>query len=170
MTDKQKLQQLFDAALKSPTDFTAGPPKRAFPTSSVPDAEPVRVAPAPAACTETVEPSSPAVVNGSDTAVQPEAPTMAGAFDAAAATELGTLLDEQLRRKSRKRKLEVLVTVAVLLGLTGGASAWFVQSPERVQACKETLRGIRSVDDVKSMVGKYQDTLNRISARSDAPR
>lgn len=33
MTEKEKLQQLFDAALKSPADFSMGPPKRAFPAA-----------------------------------------------------------------------------------------------------------------------------------------
>ena len=40
-----------------------------------------------------------------------------------------------------------------------------MQSPERVQAFTSAMREIRSVGDVKSLVAKYQEALERISAR-----
>jgi hypothetical protein len=101
-----------------------------------------------------------------DATVPTTPPTMAAVLDDAASTELAALLDEQLKRKSRKRKMEALVTACVLLGLTGGGSAWFVNSPDRVQALKEAVRDIRSVGDVKSMVAKYQAALDRVAVRS----
>jgi len=169
MTDKEKLQKLFDAALKSPSDPNGGPLKRAFPTPVL-EAAPIPAAPAPAAFADTVAASprtggSPAGVNEPNGAIGASAPTMAAVLDDAASTELATLLDEQLRRKSRKRRMEALVAAVVLLGLTGGGSAWFVHSPVRVQALTEVMRDIRSVGDVKSMVAKYRAALDRVAAR-----
>lgn len=90
---------------------------------------------------------------------------MAAVLNDAASTELAALLDEQHKRKARKRRMEALVTALVLLGLTGGGSAWFVQDAARVQAFKEAMRDIRSVGDVKSLVAKYQKALDRVAAR-----
>ncbi len=87
-------------------------------------------------------------------------------LDDAASTELAALLDEQMKRKTRKRRMEALVTAVVLFGSAGGGCAWFVQDPSRVQAFMEAMRDIRSVGDVKSMVAKYQAAIDRISARS----
>jgi hypothetical protein len=164
MTDKQKLQQLFDAALKAPTDFNAVTPQRAFPTPVL------DVMPAPASV-ERIEPAPPAatLMTAVDevTADAPsKAPTMAAVLDDAASAELAVLLDEQIRRKKRRHRMEALVTAVVLLGSVGGGSAWFVQSPQRVAAFKEAMRDIRSVGDVKSLVAKYQNALDRVAARS----
>ena len=40
------------------------------------------------------------------------------------------------------------------------------QSPERMRALGEVMQDFRSVGDVKGLVAKYQDALDRISARS----
>lgn len=164
MTDKQKLQQLFDAALKSPTDFSGSELKRAVPTPAfdavrVPATEtaPQPVVASPAPCLAALPADAP---------VSATQPTMAAVLDDAASTELAALLDDQLKRKSSKRKMEALVAACVLFGLTGGGTAWFVHSPDRVQAFKEALREIRSVGDVKSMVAKYQAALDRVAVRS----
>lgn len=166
MTDKEKLQRLFDAALKDPTELKPVPPKRAFPVTSL-DAVPVPAAihPAPVMTSQPM-PQAPVAVLQTDPAPQPTTPpTMAAVLDDAASTELAALLDEQQRRKKRKHRMEALVTALVLLGLTGGGSAWFVSSPDRVQAFKDAIREVRSVGDVKSLVAKYQKALDRIGAR-----
>lgn len=166
MTDKQKLQHLFDAALKAPAEPAGTQPQRAFPTPSF-ESIPVPAAPAQQAPVQPVFVMPPANVMPVDTAapVQTGAPTMAAVLDDAASTELAALLDEQHKRKTRKRRMEALVTALILFGLTGGGSAWFVQDPGRVQAFKEAMRDIRSVGDVKSLVAKYQKALDRVAAR-----
>ena len=176
MTDKEKLQQLFEAALKDPTLPTAQTPKRAFPVSPLeqsaailqplthPSPFPVQAAMRP----EMTMPVTPAVAPVFDAVVVPSAgaaPTMAAVLDDAASTELAALLDEQNKRKTRKRRMEALVTAAVLVGSAGGGTLWFVQSPDRVAAFKEVMGDFRSLGDVKSLVAKYQDALDRIGAR-----
>ena len=159
MTDKEKLQRLFDAALKDPTELKAAPPARAVPVSPLEVAAPVAVFPAQAAA-PALEVQEPATVPQPTTQ-----PTMAGVLDDAASTELAALLDEQFKRKRRKRRIEALVTAAVMLSVCGGSTIWFVQNPQRVQAFKDAIREIRSVGDVKSLVASYQKSLDRIAAR-----
>jgi hypothetical protein len=159
MTDKQKLQHLFDAALKAPTDFSGGPLQRAVPTAAAP------AEPAPAASQVPAPQPSAALPGETDQAEQAEASAMAPPLDKAAADALGVLLDERVRRQARKRRRSALVTATVLLGLTGGGFGWFVQSPERVNAFTAAISEIRSVGDVKSMVARYQAALDRISVR-----
>lgn len=169
MTDQEKLQKIFAAALKEPAHPAGGTPKQAFP-----------VAPSPFPDTPAGK-SDAAVASGAglpDVAVNdrtqesaaPEAAANAipkgPVLDDAASAELAVLLDEQHRRKARKRRREALVTAVVLLGLSGGGFAWFVQAPERIQAFEEVMHDIRSVGDVKSLVANYQAALDRIGARS----
>lgn len=168
MTDKQKLQSLFEAALKDSSVPSTPSLQRAFPVSSL-EAVQVPAAVVPAVSMQPVGPFVPvipvaALPTEKTAPVGP--PTMAVVLDDAASAELAGLLDEQHRRLKRKRKVEALVTAAVLFGITGGGTIWFVQSPQRVQAFGEALRDIRSVGDVKSLVGKYQDALDRVAARS----
>lgn len=168
MTDKQKLQSLFEAALKDSSVPSAQSLQRAFPVPSL-EAVPVPAAVAPALPLQAVAafaPVAPAAVLPAAAPAPAGPPTMAVVLDDVASTELAGLLDEQHRRLKRKRKVEALVTAAVLFGITGGGTIWFVQSPQRVQAFHEALRDIRSVGDVKSLVAKYQDALDRVAARS----
>lgn len=175
MTDKEKLQQLFEAALKDPSLPTAQTPKRAFPVSPLEQSAAIlqpQTQPSPfpvqAAMRSEMMPVTPPVAPVFDAVVVPNtgaAPTMAAVLDDAASTELAGLLDEQHKRKARKRRMEALVTAAVLLGSTGGGTLWFVQSPDRVTAFKEAMGDFRSLGDVKSLVAKYQDALDRIGAR-----
>jgi hypothetical protein len=172
VTDKEKLQQLFAAALKSPVEPSGGPPPRAFPTPilDVVPADKVALsapAPAPSQTPVAVAPAQP-VTSTEETESQPAAENKPAApvLDDAASTELAALLDEQMKRKTRKRRMEALVTAIVFFGSVGGGCAWFVQDPARVQAFKEAMRDIRSVGDVKSLVAKYQESIDRISARS----
>lgn len=87
-------------------------------------------------------------------------------LDAASSAELGALLDAQLKRKSRQRKRELIMTLLVVGGLTGGGFGWFVQSPTRVQAFRDAMSEIRSVGDIKGLVAKYQVALDKIASRS----
>lgn len=151
MTHTEKLQQIFDAALKDNSEFT-NPPAQAFSTS--PSAQQVAVsqlAPAP-------EPEPVMEV--------PAGPAANAGLSAAASEELGVLLEEQHQRKTNKRHCETVVTLAVVLALTVGGAGWFVQSPQRLQAMKEAIHDIRSVGDVKSIAAKYQAALDKIGDRS----
>jgi hypothetical protein len=153
MTDQEKLQQLFQAALKAPPAEGNAAFARAFPTPA-----PVAVAPvseAPPA------PEPPAAVAAST------APVAHAGLDDAASAELGALLDAQMAGQKRKRRRELIGTFVVLLGLTGGGFGWFVQSPTRVQAFREAMADIRSVGDVAAMVAKYQVALDKIATRSN---
>lgn len=159
MTDKEKLQKLFDAAMKAPDPTPQVALQRAFPQGATSAAPPVAATPVPVpVVSPVVEAPSPAVA---------EAPNpQVAVLDDAASTELGALLDEQIARGRSKRKRDALVTALVLFGMTGGSFAWFVQSPERVEAVRSAMREIRSVGDVKSLVAKYQAALDKIGARS----
>lgn len=155
MTDQEKLQKLFDAALRDSS------PVAKAPTQAVP--KPSATQPA----TPEIQEKNVAtcVTAEAVTAPQPVAPEPV--LDKAAADELGALLDEQIRRRKRKHRIESLVTAVVLIGLTGGSAGWFVQSPDRVQAFLSAIAEIRSVGDVKSMVAKYEAALKRISVRGE---
>jgi hypothetical protein len=160
MTDKQKLQSLFDAALKAPAEFS-GSPQRVFPTPAIEAMpEPAAVI-APVFAPPSAAGPAPAAPVAVAVAPMPAAPSL----DAAAAEELGKLLDEQQLRKKRRRRIEALVTACIFFGSTASGTIWFVQDGARVQAFKEAMRDIRSVGDVKSLVAKYQDALDRVAAR-----
>jgi len=152
MTDQEKLQRLFEAALKDTSELSK-PPTRVFPASQA--AAPMAVVqPQP-------EPVAPPVVE------TPAAPVVNAGLSAAESAELGRLLTEQQQRKTRKRRREALVTFGILLAVIGGGTGWFVQSPQRIQAFNEAMRDIRSVGDVTAMVGKYQAALDKVAARSN---
>jgi len=157
MTDNEKLQKLFQAALKAPSVEGKAPLERAFPTPTPvaapqPIAEPIREAVAMPAPPATLEADAPPLAN-------------AGLSEAASA-ELGALLDEQMRRKNRKRRRETIGTLIVFFLFTGGGVGWFVQSPGRIQALKEAIRDIHDAGDIKTMVAKYQKALDRIAVHS----
>jgi uncharacterized protein YggU (UPF0235/DUF167 family) len=153
MTDPEKLQQLFQAALKAPPTEGKATLARAFPTPAPLTAAPVSEA-VPA-------PEPPATVAASST------PVANAGLDDAASAELGALLDEQMARQKRRRKRELIGTLIVVFGLTGGGLGWFVQSPTRIQAFREAMADIRSVGDVAAMVAKYQVALDKIATRSN---
>jgi hypothetical protein len=162
MTDQEKLQKLFDAALRdsSPVEKT---PTRAVPKPLVaPQAEPeTREIPVTASVPAKAA-SKPADAERALLSAE-EIPTL----DKAAAEELGILLDAQMLRQKRKRRRESLVMAVVLIGLTGGGSAWFVHSPQRVQAFLSVIAEIRSVGDIKAIVAKYEAALQRVKVRGE---
>lgn len=168
MTDKEKLQKLFEAALKDPTPAAGSAPQRAFPATSTPHPVPV-AAPAfrttPQVSLDAVLPE-PALEQSAQIPGVASATSNAPVLDDAASSELGALLDEQIARQARKRRRDSLVAALVFFGLTGGGFGWFVQSPDRVEAFKSAMTEIRSVTDVKGLVAKYQAALDKISARS----
>ncbi len=150
MTDQEKLQKLFDAALRAPE----------------PNPQEPAAAPAPP-----VAPPAP-LASGTGTVVAASQPTAAAVtrntgLDDAASAELAALLDERHRRSRSRNRRNSLVTAAVLFGLAGGGYAWFVQSPQRVQALHDAMQDIRSVGDVKSIAAKYHQAFAKIQANSD---
>jgi hypothetical protein len=162
MTDQEKLQKLFQAALQDSSDLNKAP-TRAFPTSAsvpapssvpapMPFTQPVPVAPAPEPVPVVAE-DAPAVL-----------PSNAG-LDEKTSNELGALLDEQRTRLARKRRRDTLVVLGVMFALGGSGFGWFVQDPQRVQAFKDAIRDVRSVGDVKSMVAKYRESLDKVAVR-----
>ncbi len=169
MTDKEKLQQLFDAALKSPTEFSGGPQKRAFPKTPTPHAAAVgcdRLADSEPSVLPQEELTATAAAQHTPVAEAPAAILVAPALDKAAADALGVLLDEKVKKAARRHRRELVVTAIVFFGSIGGGLGWFVQSPERVDAFTSAIREIRSVGDVKSLVAKYQAALDRVATRS----
>lgn len=166
MTDQEKLQKLFQAALQDSSDLNKAP-TRAFPTSGavpapasvqapMPFTHPVPVAPAPAP-----EPEAASVAVEEAPVVLP---SNAG-LDDKTSTELGALLDEQRARLARKRRRDTLVVLGVMFALGGSGFGWFVQDPQRVQAFKDAIRDVRSIGDVKSMVAKYRESLDKVAVR-----
>lgn len=163
MIDQSKLQNIFEAALRDPTPVSQfAPPKQAFPATA--PGAPVQTLPVQSAM-----PNQAPAVESPFVTTQPkaaEAPSNAPVLDDAASDELAKLLDEQQKRRKRKQRIASLTTAAMLVGSVGGGSLWFIQSPDRVTTLMEAIRDIRSVGDVKSLVAKFQDSLDRVAVRS----
>jgi hypothetical protein len=155
MTDKEKLQQLFDAALKSSPLDTTKPLKRAFSEPATPSAPVSKGDPTPIVEAPAIEMAPEA----------PDASPAVGGLDKAAADDLGAMLDKKVRKMARKRRIEVWVTAIVVIGSISGGFGWFVRSPTRVEAFTAALREIRSISDVKSLAARYQKALDRTAAR-----
>jgi hypothetical protein len=168
MTDKEKLQKLFQAALVEVSEEKATL-ARAYPKSTLdtlaaqaatPSAPLIPAQPEPVA-----EASAPevALVAAATDFIQPM--ENAG-LDAVSAEELKILLEEQHLRLKRKRRRETVGALVVFLGLTGGGFGWFVHEPARVQAVREAIQEVRSVGDIAGMVAKYQKALDKIGTRA----
>jgi hypothetical protein len=163
MTDKDKLQKLFQAALLDVNE------EKANLARALPKATDV----APASLAEIPCDPLPAPLPAAESAAAPAAPAtdfvqpMANAgLDAVSAEELRILLEEQHQRLKRRRRRELVGTLLVLLTFTGGGFGWFVHSPERVQAFRDAVREVRSVGDIAGMVAKYQKALAVIGTRA----
>jgi hypothetical protein len=161
-TNNEKLQKLFHAALLDTSEKNASL-TRAFPAVSVTQPQAVEPASVQAASPPVKEPAPEAAPSVSSDLVQPLA--QAGLCDTVS-SELGMLLDEQHRRKVSRRRREVLMTFVILFGLTGGSFAWFVHSPQRVLAARQTLEEIRSAGDVMGIVAAYKKSLAKIATRA----
>jgi len=165
MTDKERLQQLFQAALQD--DFTCErPPTRAFPKSAAAVLPVAEMKAAPVAAAEPLQPSLAEMPVTKPVVPLVESVPNAG-LDEATSAELGVLLDAQLKRVAGKRRRDTVVTLLVLLGLTGGGFGWFVHSPNRVEAFHTAIAEIRSIGDIKGLLAKYQVAFDKIGARSD---
>jgi hypothetical protein len=154
MPDHDKLQQLFNAALKSQPEDYATPPAK------------LRAVPTPAACVQPTPVELPRKVAVAEETPAPVLDVPRG-LKAAESEQLGVLLDDQVRRRRRKHRMEALVTALVLFSLAGGGLGWFVQDKDRVQAFQEALRDVRSVGDIKALVASYKLSLDRIATRSN---
>lgn len=161
-TNNERLQKLFQAALLDTGEKNATL-ARAFPSTSVAQFQALEPAPVQAFIPPVTESAPEIPTSISSDFVQPLA--QAGLCDTVSA-ELGTLLDEQHRRKVSRRRREVVMTFAILFGLTGGSFAWFVQSPQRVSAAKQTFKEIRSAGDVTGIVAAYKKSLAKIATRA----
>ena len=157
MTDQEKLQKLFDAALRDPSEAVKAP-TRVSPTPPVFESQET-------GNTDSVsEPSlkqelQPTVMAGEST--HPN-----HGLDHKTSTELGLLLDEQNRRKSQKARRGALITLVTLIGVVGGGTAWFVSSPDRVKALKSAISEVRSAGDITAILAKYQKAVDAIGNRS----
>lgn len=168
MTDKEKLQKLFQAAL-----LDVGQEKvtlaRAYPKSTLETLAgqaTIPAAPVTPAQSEPVAMVSAQVVAPVATAMDLVQPMENAGLDTAAAEELRTLLEEQHLRLKRKRIRETVGALVVFLALTGGGFGWFVHSPDRVQAVRAAIKEVRSVGDIAGMVAQYQKALDKIGTRA----
>lgn len=91
----------------------------------------------------------------------------AASLDNTISAELGEIMDAKVSKEKRKKRNGRLVMLGLLLGVTGGASAWVVTNPERVEAFKAVAAEIRSVGDIQGMVAKYQKALDKIAVRGE---
>jgi hypothetical protein len=159
MTPKTDLQKLFEAALKDTSDLKGNRPR-------LTQAAPASPRTAAAITPLFVKPVAPPRTEP-ETARETESGTDAPApdFDKQLADELGAQLDEKAASQRRQRKRAALVSLCVLAALTVGPAVWFVQSPERVEAFKKAIAEMRSATDVDSIVGSYQDSLDRVAKR-----
>lgn len=151
MTHTEKLQQIFEAALKDNSEFNK-PLTRAFPASLA--AKPVAA--------EHTPPPEPVVEAPAASA----APATSAGQSESESAELGQRLEDQQQPKTRKLRSDALMTLGILTILTGNAFSWFVNSPQRVVAFHQAIQDVRSVGDVGSTVARYQVALDKIAVRS----
>lgn len=185
MTDQEKLQKLFQAALKdcsevnhtptpafhdSLTQRQDAPPTQPSPSAHVPYSRHETPASAPPVAVGAM-PVQPAAV----AAYAAESQTPPGEFvisipnaglDDQTSAELGKLIDERRSKLKRQYRRSALIAACTFFGLAGGSVAWFVQSPDRVGALNSAIAEVRSAGDVTGMVKKYQLALDKIATRS----
>lgn len=164
MTDKEKLQKLFQAALNDVNEEKVTL-ARAYPKSTLESL--AAQATIPVASVTPVQPEPVAMVPAPVvTAPEFVQPLENAGLDATAAEELRILLEEQHHRLKRKRIRETVGALVVFLALTGGGFGWFVHSPDRVQAVRAAIKEVRSVGDIAGMVAQYQKALDKIGTRA----
>lgn len=106
--------------------------------------------------------TQPAITQPTPTAKSNTAPVL----DDKASDELGDLLEKKLSKESRSRKRNKILTVAAIIIVVGGGAGWFVQSEDRVNTVKGVFSDIRSATDAKELAGSYEESLDKVSARS----
>lgn len=153
MSNNEKMQALFDAALRADPK-----PEKNF-ERVVPEAK-----------LETLEKKTKTkAIEPVETTIEPAKADVVQAveFNKEEAEELGALLEEQMGRADRKRKMSLVWTLFFFGGTALGGVGWFVSDSNRFEALTSVVSDIRSVSDVKSIVAKFQDSLDRISVRGD---
>lgn len=164
MTDKEKLQKLFQAALLD-TNEERVTLARAYPKSTLETLAAQAATPsAPLVAAQPI--SEPVALVPAQAATDLVQPMANAGLDATSAEELRILLEEQHRRLKSKRRRETIGALVVFLGLAGGGFGWFVHDPSRVQAVRDAVKEVRSVGDIAGMVAKYQKALDKIATRS----
>jgi hypothetical protein len=184
MTSPENLDKLFEAALNektAPSRFgTPEEMKKKAPSAFSKNAEAVASKPVQsgspvvvgAAQAETVEVNvpepeiAPDLIDISKTG-DPLAGNAVKSKDETISAELGAILDEKVAREKRSKKRSRLIALGLLIGVTGGTSAWVVTNSERFEALKSVVAEIKSAGDIKGMVAKYQAALDRVSVRGE---
>jgi hypothetical protein len=169
MTDKHKLQCLFEAALKDPSLPSGGVPRRAFPVP-VFDAMPVpRVEATPLRAVYPTRsiPSVPVAALPSDSPWQGSQPTMARILDRAASSELAGLMQNQNRWEHRKFRLNLLSTATVVSTLAAVGFVWWLQTRQELPTPAETTSEFRPADGSGPTTGE-SSAVNNAPPSSEA--
>jgi hypothetical protein len=133
VTQAEKLQQLFDAALKDPSELHKHP-TRAFPTaggSITPAVNPPGSTPEP-------RPAPVAKVSAP--------PVITARLPGEALVKQVEQLEKQQPPTASKVRYGTLLIFGLFLALTGAGFCWFVQSPQRIEAITEVIRPDRGAE------------------------
>jgi hypothetical protein len=171
MSDKQKLQCLFEAALKDPSLPSGGMPRRAYPVP-VFDAMPVpRVEATPVRAVHPARPMPcvPVAALPPESAWQGNAqPTMGKVLDHAASSELASLMQNQNRWEHRKFRVNLLFSATVLSALAAVGSVWWLQAGQQHPTSAETTREVRPADGSGLTTGGIAETNAPVSNEAAA--
>ncbi len=159
MTPKTDLQKLFEAALKDTSDLEHSKLRL---TQAAPASPRAAAAITPLFVKPAVHARDEPEATADEIAEQG---VPAPDFDTKLADELGAQLDEKAARQRRQRKRAAIISLCLLAALTAGPAVWFVQSPQRIESLKMAIAEMRSATDVNSIVGSYQDSLDRVAER-----
>jgi hypothetical protein len=110
--------------------------------------------------------ASPQNFNSDFQFVRPPAPqdALKESFDSGS-EEFSCIIDQKLARRRRNGRISLLVTITLLLSLTGGGTGWFISDPNRVTALKTAISDIKGATDVGAMKAKYDQALAKIGSR-----
>jgi hypothetical protein len=110
--------------------------------------------------------ASPQNFNSAFQFVRPPAPqdALKESFDSYS-EEFSRIIDQKLARRRRNSRISLLVTITLLLSLTGGGTGWFISDPNRVTALKTAISDIKGATDVGAMKAKYDQALAKIGSR-----
>jgi hypothetical protein len=160
MTDKPKLQGLFEAALKDPSLPSGGIARRAFPVP-VFDAMPVprvEVSPLQAVHSMRSIPCVPVAALPAESPWQGSKPTMGRILDRAAFSELESLMQDQGRRRSRRPRLSLVSSATVLATLAAIGGVWWLQTRYQVPTTAEVTGEVRPAAESQLFAGENAET------------
>jgi hypothetical protein len=170
MTDKQKLQGLFEAALKDPAFPGGGMPRRAFPVP-VFDAMPVprvEVSPLEAVHSMRTIPCVPVAALPAESSWQGSQPTMGRILDRVASAELESLMRDQGRRRSRRPRFSLVSSATVLATLAAIGAVWWLQTRYQVPATAEATGEVRPAVESRLVAGDDTETNSQVPAEATA--